>query len=82
VTGSTAAATSEALHSVAAATEPQQVATATTAVMTVVVNAPSISPAPATAGGNQVAVVEVPDDDLPPPGWGQWGACPHQPPSP
>jgi hypothetical protein len=39
-------------------------------VMTVAINAPSISPALAPVGGNQVAVVEVPDDDIPPPGWG------------
>jgi hypothetical protein len=38
-----------------------------TAVMTI--TAPSISPAPAPAGGPPVAVVEIPDDDIPPPGW-------------
>jgi hypothetical protein len=28
------------------------------------------------AGGNQAMVVEVPDDDVPPPGWGQWESLP------
>jgi hypothetical protein len=46
------------------------VATATTAITTTAVAAPSVLPVPAPAGGNQVAVVEVLDDDVPPPGWG------------
>jgi hypothetical protein len=70
VRGSIAAATSEAACSVATATEPQQVAMATTMVMTVAVTTPSISPALAPVDGNEVAVVEVPDDEIPPPGWG------------
>jgi hypothetical protein len=41
------------------------------AVMTMAVTAPSILPVPAPAGGPQVAVVEIPDDDIPPPGWDQ-----------
>jgi hypothetical protein len=82
VTGSTAAATSEASRSVAADTKPQQVSTATTAVMTVAVTAPSILSVPAPAGGNQVVVVEVPDDDAPPPGWGQWESLPAPAPEP
>jgi hypothetical protein len=70
------AATSEALRSVAAATELQQVTTATTAVTTMAVTAPSILPAPAPVSGCQAAVVDVPDDDTPPPGWDQWGSVP------
>jgi hypothetical protein len=35
--------------------------------MTMAVTAPSIFPAHAPISGNQVAVVEVPDDDVPPP---------------
>jgi hypothetical protein len=70
VTGSTAATTSEFPCGAATATEPQQVAMATTAVMTMAATAPSALPVPAPAGGNQVAVVDVPDDDVPPPGWG------------
>jgi hypothetical protein len=52
--------------------EPQRVATATTAVMTTATTAPSVLPASAPADGNQVAVVDIPGDDAPPPGWGQW----------
>jgi hypothetical protein len=48
------------------------VATATTVVVTVAATAPSVLLAPAPTGGNQVAVVDVPDDDVPPPRWGQW----------
>jgi hypothetical protein len=71
VIGSVVAATSEAPCSAATATEPQQVVTATMAVMTMAVTAPSILPVPAPAGGPQVAVVEIPDDNIPPPGWDQ-----------
>jgi hypothetical protein len=69
-------ATSEALRGAAAVAEPHQVAAATTAVMTTAVTAPSISPAPAPVSGSQAAVVEVPDDDTPLPGWDQWGSLP------
>jgi hypothetical protein len=48
-----------------------------TAVMTMAVTTPLILMAPAPAGGNQVAVVEVLDDDTPPPGWGQWEILPE-----
>jgi hypothetical protein len=47
-------------------------ATAAMAVMTMATSAPSVSPALAPAGGDQVAVVEIPEDDAPPPRWGQW----------
>jgi hypothetical protein len=62
--------------------EPQQVATTTAAVMTVAITAPSALPASDPAGGNQVAVVDVPDDDVPPPGWGQWENLPAPAPEP
>jgi hypothetical protein len=52
------------------------------AVMTTAVTAPSISPAPAPVGGSQAVVVEVPDDDTPPPGWDQWGSLPAPAPEP
>jgi hypothetical protein len=42
------------------------------AVMTMATSALSVSPVPAPAGGDQVAAVEIPEDDAPPPGWGQW----------
>jgi hypothetical protein len=41
--------------------------------MTMAVTTPSISSAPAPVSGSQAAVVEIPDDDTPPPGWDQWG---------
>jgi hypothetical protein len=50
--------------------------------MTTAAAAPSVSLAPTPAGGNQVAVVEVPNDDVPPPGWGQWESLPAQAPEP
>jgi hypothetical protein len=31
---------------------------------------------PAPAGGSRAAVVEIPDDDSPPPGWDQWASFP------
>jgi hypothetical protein len=31
---------------------------------------------PAPAGGSRAAVVEIPDDDSPPPGWDQWVSFP------
>jgi hypothetical protein len=52
------------------------VASATTTVLTVATTASSALPASAPAGGDQVAVVDVPDDDVPPPGWGQWENLP------
>jgi hypothetical protein len=44
--------------------------------MTMAVTASSVSPAPAPVSGSQAAVVEVPYDDTPPPGWDQWGSLP------
>jgi hypothetical protein len=84
VTGSAATATTtgEAPHSVAAATEPQQVAATTTAIMTMAVTAPSILLAPTPVSGSHAAVVEVPDDDTPSPGWDQWGSLPVPAPEP
>jgi hypothetical protein len=46
------------------------------------VTASSILPAPAPVSGNQVAVVEISDDDVPPPGWGQWEGLPAPAPEP
>jgi hypothetical protein len=54
----------------------------TTTATTAADAAPSVLPAPAPAGGNQVAVVEVPDDDVLPPGWGQWESLPEPAPEP
>jgi hypothetical protein len=61
---------------VATTVELQQVVAALTAAMTMTVTAPSIPPAPAPVSGSQAAVVEIPNDDTPPPGWEQWGNLP------
>jgi hypothetical protein len=37
---------------------------------------------PALAGSSQATAVEIPDDDAPPPGWGQWGSLPAPAPEP
>jgi hypothetical protein len=60
----------------ATAAELQQVATVVTATTVTAVAAPLTSPAPAAAGSPRAAVVEVPDDDVPPPGWDQWESLP------
>jgi hypothetical protein len=62
--------------------ELQQVATGTTTIMTMAVTAPSTSPVPVPVGGPQVAVAEIPDDDVPPPGWDQWVSQPFSAPEP
>jgi hypothetical protein len=50
--------------------------------MTMAAAAPSALPALAPAGGQQVAVVDVSDDDVSPPGWGQWESLPAPAPEP
>jgi hypothetical protein len=42
----------------------------------VAVAAPSTLPAPAVDGSPQAVVVEIPNDDVPPPGWDQWASPP------
>jgi hypothetical protein len=51
-------------------------------VTTVAATASSALLAPAPAGDNQVVVVDVPDDDVPPLGWGQWESQPAPAPEP
>jgi hypothetical protein len=46
---------------------------AAVAITTMAITAPSTSPAPAPAGSSGAAAVEIPDDDVSPPGWDQWG---------
>jgi hypothetical protein len=69
-------------RSAATAVEPQQVVAALTAAMTTTVPAPSIPLAPAPIGDSQAAVVEIPDEDVPPPGWDQWVNLPAPAPEP
>jgi hypothetical protein len=57
---------------VAATVESQQVVATLTATVTTVVTAPSTPPAPAPVDDSQAAPVEIPDEDVPPPGWDQW----------
>jgi hypothetical protein len=52
-----------------AAGSRQEVAAAT-AVMTMATTVPTVQPFPGPAVGGQADVVEIPDDDAPPPGWG------------
>jgi hypothetical protein len=51
-------------------------------VMTTATTAPSTLPAPAPTGGNRAAVVDVANDDVPPPGWDQWTSLPAPAPEP
>jgi hypothetical protein len=37
---------------------------------------------PALAGSSQATAVEIPDDDVPPPGWDQWASLPTSAPKP
>jgi hypothetical protein len=52
--------------------EPQQVVAALTAAMITTVTAPSVPPVPAPVDDCQAALVEISDEDVPPPGWDQW----------
>jgi hypothetical protein len=70
------AATAAETRQAATAAEPRQAATVTTATTATVVAVPSTPPAPAAAGNPRAVVVEVPDDDVPPPGWDQWASLP------
>jgi hypothetical protein len=58
------------------AVEPQQAASVTAATTGVAVAAPPTSLAPAATGSPRAVVVEIPDDDVPPPGWDQWASPP------
>jgi hypothetical protein len=66
----------------AVATRPQQEAAATAVVTAAASTATSAPPALAPTASDREAVVDIPDDDGPPPGWGQWENWPTQPPSP
>jgi hypothetical protein len=50
--------------------------------MTTAVPAPSVPPAPAPIDDSQATVVEIPDEDVPPPGWDQWVSLPAPAPEP
>jgi hypothetical protein len=61
---------------VASAAEPQREATAVTAAMTTATTTPLALPAPTPVGDDLTAVVNIADDDAPPPGWDQWMSPP------
>jgi hypothetical protein len=44
--------------------------------------ASAVLPEPVPTTVDQAAVVEIPDDDAPPPGWGQWENWPAPAPEP
>jgi hypothetical protein len=48
------------------------VVAAQSAALTTAIAAPSTPPAPAPVGDSQAVVVEIPDEDVPLPGWDQW----------
>jgi hypothetical protein len=50
--------------------------------MTTAVTTPSVPPAPAPIDDSQAMVVEIPDEDVPPPGWDQWVSLPAPAPEP
>jgi hypothetical protein len=56
--------------------EPQQAASMTVATTAVAVAAPPTSPAPTASGSPRAVVVEILDDDVPPPGWDPWVSAP------
>jgi hypothetical protein len=58
---------------------PRQAPAATEAQVEVLVEA---AQGPVPAGGSRAEVVEVLDDDSPPPGWDQWGSFPIRSPEP
>jgi hypothetical protein len=58
------------------AAEPQQAVMVMAATTAVAVAAPSTLSAPAVVDSPQAEVVEIPDDDVPPPGWEQWASLP------
>jgi hypothetical protein len=64
------------------AAEPQQTAMFMTATTVVAVAAPSTLPAPAAIGSPQAVALEIPDDDIPLPGWDQWASLPASAPEP
>jgi hypothetical protein len=50
--------------------------------MTTAVTVPSVPPTPAPIDDSQATVVEIPDEDVPPPGWDQWVSLPTPAPEP
>jgi hypothetical protein len=51
-------------------------------VTTTATTVPTVPLAPVPVSGGRAAAVQIPDDDAPPPGWGQWGNWPAPAPEP
>jgi hypothetical protein len=66
----------------AAAATATAVATAAATATAVATVASVVPQTPVPTAGDQAPVVEVPDDDAPPPGWGQWKNWPAPAPEP
>jgi hypothetical protein len=60
----------------AAVTAPQQESATTEAL------SEAVQQEPALADSSQATAVEIPDDDVPPPGWDQWARLPMPTPEP
>jgi hypothetical protein len=65
-----AAATSEPPHGTAVTTGSQQEAADAAAATAAATAATTVPPVPVPTVGDWAAVVDIPDDDAPPPGWG------------
>jgi hypothetical protein len=66
----------------AATTGSQQEATAAAVATVAATAATAVPPEPVPTAVAQATVVEIPNDDAPPPGWGQWENWPAPAPEP
>jgi hypothetical protein len=77
-----AAATTEPPRGTAVATESRQEVAVAAVVTTAATTASTVPSVPAHAAGDRAAAVEIPDNDAPPLGWGQWENWPAPAPEP
>jgi hypothetical protein len=77
-----AAAASEPQHPTAEVTGLRQEMATVVAATAATTAVSEIPPAPVPAAVDQAAVVEIPNDDAPPPRWGQWESWPAPAPEP
>jgi hypothetical protein len=69
-------------HGTAVATGSRQEAAAAAASTTAATTVSAVPPVPVPTTGDRAVMVEIPDDDAPPPGWGQWENWPAPAPEP
>jgi hypothetical protein len=74
--------TSEPLRGTAVATGSRQEAAAAAVATAAATAASAVPPVPVPTTGDQATVVEIPNDDAPPPEWGQWENWPAPAPEP